>query len=478
MNFGLVSRWLPALAAFVLILSCSSSPASSQDQTDPRRTRYEAILRALSSGEADQYEAAARANFSAAQLARGTPEQRADSVASINSVLGHFGIGEATEAPDGLHVALRAQRGYSTGDAIFSFDASPEHFIERFALSYSISIGPPPPPDIPAAERRYETSDVMIQAGDHVLSAKLYAPTGRTSFPIVVLISGSGNESVIDNVHTHALAQAFASRGIGCLAYDKRGTGHSTGAFTDTDFEALGADAAAVAHYAQRLPQAHDVGFWALSQAGWILPYAVQRSQGIKFAIMVSVPGVNPFEQVASFLHKQLQSWGLSPSEVEAADRMHRAVGLYYADRGTYEAALAEVDRNREARWFRTVVNNVFWDTLPEGRPFDPARKAELLRSDPSQLGIIAPSSFMDYSDQYRSLTLPTLVVFGTEDALNRIDQSQAVYERALRGDRRHVHDFLVFEGASHDMQAPDGQVRPDYLDAIGDWAQRQFGMR
>src|SRR5262249_4016703 len=152
--------------------------------------------------------------------------------------------------------------------------------------------------------------------------------------------------------------------------------------------------------------------------AGWIIPYAVQRSRGLKFAIMVSVPGVNPFEQISAFLHKQLQSWGLSPSEVEAADRMHRAVGLYYADRGTYEAALAEVDRNREAPWFRTVVNNPFWDTMPEGRPFDPERKAEILRSDPDQLGVIAPSSFTDYSNEYRSLTLPTLVVHGSEDAL------------------------------------------------------------
>lgn len=321
--------------------------------------------------------------------------------------------------------------------------------------------------------------ELTIEAGDgHQLHARLHAPPDLERYPAVILVSGSGNESELDAVYTQILVRTFTTRGIAVLAYDKRGVGRSGGAYTGGDFQALGRDAADVLRYASALPQITDVGFWGISQAGWIIPYAVAAAPNAAFAIIVSPAGVNPHEQVTYFLRGQTLAWGLSLQEADDAEAMHRAVALYYAGRARYETAQAEVDRHRGARWFNTVVTHEYWDEMtPEGRILTPAQLRTALSERPGAFEIYSsPSSFQDYANTYRSLRrLPTLIIYGADDALVPPAPSRAVFERALRGGRRHPHEFRVYEGAGHDITTPEGRVVRDYLDTIGDWAAARF---
>jgi dienelactone hydrolase len=321
------------------------------------------------------------------------------------------------------------------------------------------------------------TTDAVIEAPAVRLSARLYAPVGRERYPVVVLVSGSGNESQLDAPYTRIMARAFAAQGIGALAYDKRGVGASTGTFTGTDFEALGEDAAAVLRYAQSLPQVESAGFWGISQAGWIIPHALRETRGARFAIIVSPAGINPYEQISYFLRTQAPRWGLTAEEAGAAESMHRAIARYYGGRMSHRAASAEIDRHRGARWFNTVVTHPYWDEMPEGRVLAPAQLREALRSRPSDFDIYTvPSSWMNYASVYRSLrSLPTLIIYGGGDELVPPAASRAVFERALRGERRHRHDFVVYDGASHDIDDGEGRTRQDYLDHAARWARTQF---
>ncbi len=330
----------------------------------------------------------------------------------------------------------------------------------------------------PAAEAVYVTSDATIPAGDVSLSTRLYAPVGLERFPVVVLVTGSGNESEIDGPYYRILARTFAARGIGVLAYDKRGVGGSTGTYTGSDFAGLGADAAAVANYALSLPQVEAVGMWGISQAGWIIPSAVRRERSLRFAILVSPAGVNPHEQVSYFLYRQALSWGLSPEEAAETDRMHRAVSLYYAGRASHGNAQVIVDSYSQRRWFHAVVTHPYWDEMsPEGVILTPDQLAAALQERPGAFEIYREhSSFVNYAGVYRALRrLPTLIIYGGADELVPVDQSRPLFERALRGEHRRAHDFRVFAGASHDIQTPEGRVYPDYLAAMADWARAQF---
>ena len=322
----------------------------------------------------------------------------------------------------------------------------------------------------------FTAKDYQIQSGDVQLSARLYAPPGKKEFPVVVLVTGSGNESVLGEVYTQVIAKAFAKEGIGALAYDKRGTGKSTGKFTGSDFKALGADAASVVRYAHQLSNVKGVGVWGISQAGWVIPYALREKPGTNFAILVSPAGVNPHEQVAFFMHNQAKSWGLSDADVAKTDAMHLATALYYAGRLDHSKAQAEVDSHKTEPWFKKVVTHPFWDEMtPEGRLLTPAELADALVKRPDAFELYrSASSFEDYGPVYEALTLPTLIIYGSADELVPIKRSRAVIEPVLQKSGT-AYEIKVFDGASHDIQTPDGHVRQDYLDFMAGWAKTQF---
>ncbi len=466
-----IVTWVSVAVAFAMLCM---TVALAQDHGVTPRSRAEAVISALASGQAEAFESAAQANFSTEALARRTPEQRADLVSRVNAAFGRFEVGNIAETPDGLRIEILGASG-TPAVIVISFEPPPADLIA--GIAFELDAGPPPPEEVADADRAYTTSDLTVPAGDHVLSARLYAPLGRGSFPVVVLMPGSGSESVVDESYTRIIAQAFASHGIGSLAYDKAGVGRSTGQLTGSDFEALGADAAAVVEYARSLSQTEHVGLWGISQAGWFAPTAVRGSGPLRFAIIVSPGGVNPFEQVSYFLHMQALSWGLSPADVEKTDRMHRAVALYYAGRASYRSAQAEVDRHRDEPWFQRVITHPYWDEIkPDGRILAPQELADALSARPEQFEIYrAASSFHTYRRDYESLRLPTLVLYGSDDQLVPVARSRQVFERAFAWDRSNIHEFEVFQGASHDIRLPNGNVASDYLARMALWARARF---
>jgi len=322
----------------------------------------------------------------------------------------------------------------------------------------------------------FTTEDHEVRSGEVRLSARLYLPNNQKEFPVIVLVAGSGNESFIGGFYTQAVAGAFASKGIGTLAYDKRGTGKSTGQFTGSDFKILGADAAAVVRSARQLKNVKQVGLWGISQAGWIIPYALGEKPPAEFAILVSPAGVHPHEQMGFFLHNQLKRWGLSAADVAKAETMHEETSLYYAGRLDHDKAQATVSRYKDEPWFKKVVTHPYWDEMtPDGVLLTPPELAEALAKRPQDFEIYrAPSSFEEYEPVYSALTVPTLVIYGSADELVPVNRSRAVMETVLRKSGV-AYEIKVFDGASHDIQTPDDRVRQDYLDFMAGWARARF---
>jgi predicted alpha/beta hydrolase len=80
----------------------------------------------------------------------------------------------------------------------------------------------------------------------------------------------------------HVIADHFVRSGFAVLIYDKRGIGDSSGHYeyennvSPENIELLASDASAALTTlaARREVRADLVGFWGVSQAGWIVPRA------------------------------------------------------------------------------------------------------------------------------------------------------------------------------------------------------------
>jgi pimeloyl-ACP methyl ester carboxylesterase len=170
---------------------------------------------------------------------------------------------------------------------------------------------------------------VTLDAGGGVqLSGTLATPSGRSPFPVALIIAGSGPTDRDGNnpqAKTDAyklLAAALAARGIATLRYDKRGIGASRTRQHESDlrFDDFVADAVALTHYLESTKQFSSVSIVGHSEGSLIGILAAQRDPNVR--ALVSIAGAG--RRAPEVLEEQFRAGGIAPamaSEVAQYDR-------------------------------------------------------------------------------------------------------------------------------------------------------------
>ncbi|MBM7491492.1 pimeloyl-ACP methyl ester carboxylesterase [Micromonospora luteifusca] len=166
------------------------------------------------------------------------------------------------------------------------------------------------------------TTDLTVTTGDgQHLAATLYAPRQNVGrLPGLVLIAGSGaapREELVPE------AAAFARQGMAVLAYDKRYTGYTK---THRDYSQLADDAVRAYEVLRDRPEVDptQVGFWGISEGGWVSPMAAGRA-GAAFLVAASAPGLAPLRTQNWNMRNKVARAGVTGSLMTTlADRAHR----------------------------------------------------------------------------------------------------------------------------------------------------------
>jgi dienelactone hydrolase len=173
--------------------------------------------------------------------------------------------------------------------------------------------------------------EVRFRSGGVQLAGTLTLPMGAGPFPAAAYVSGSG-ETLREEAQY--LGGYLVSRGVAVLGYDKRGIGQSRGAFPGVlaSEEALSIyadDAAAAARFLAAQPEVDKarVGFYGLSQGGWIIPLAAARSPTrISWALVQGGPTVTQGE--SDYYGSIAGSWAGPLTEAEAQARANGPSGF------------------------------------------------------------------------------------------------------------------------------------------------------
>ena len=146
------------------------------------------------------------------------------------------------------------------------------------------------------SDSRPSTGRVAFQNGDVNLAGNLFIPAGEGPFPAIVLIHGAGKYTSQDYKY---LSFFFVNNGFATLTYDKRGVGASSGSYKRVGVESgeavledLAGDALAGVEFLKSNTQIdpNRIGFFGISQAGWIVPLAASKSSDIAFIVLYSGP--------------------------------------------------------------------------------------------------------------------------------------------------------------------------------------------
>jgi hypothetical protein len=290
--------------------------------------------------------------------------------------------------------------------------------------------------------------DKTFRDGSVTLSGTLYMPVTDHKVSAIIAFQAASTSTRDLPLFRH-LKQMLPSLGVAVLIFDRRGSGKSGGTPADGNYEALADDGIAALHML-----AHDshidarkIGFWGLSQGGWISLLAASRCSQAAFAISISAPMVTPDVQMVFAVQNILRIDGYPQGDIDLATHAREAVDKF--ERGQLDRATAQkrLDAVISKPWFPFIyMDKTFHDPAQSGW-------AKEERQDP--LKWLAKDK------------LPTLILYGAKDPWVPVKTSVARIE--ARAAQLPNISLRVLADADHDMMlsaTPMEQVDPQNLTA------------
>ena len=164
-------------------------------------------------------------------------------------------------------------------------------------------------------KENFELVPVTIPSGNISLNGHLHAPEINPTKTAIILVGGRGCNA--DETAYNLYAKFLRSYGIAVLAYQKRGTGNSTGDCDKASIEDLASDVAAVYQFLKAEPNEFEkVGVLGISAGGWTMTKAAE-SVGLDFMISIVGPSTSVYDQQMQSMKYGAEFYKLTPSVVE-----------------------------------------------------------------------------------------------------------------------------------------------------------------
>jgi uncharacterized protein len=214
------------------------------------------------------------------------------------------------------------------------------------------------------------TQQAMTLAnGDVHLSGTLYMPEHGDHVPAVVVFWGA-QAPTREFAMYQQLATGLPAIGVAVLVFDRRGSGQSTGNAQNQTFEELASDGIAALHVLQHTPRIDPkrVGFWGLSQGGWLSILAASKTSDAAFAIACSAPLVTPADQMTFAVTNLFTVRGYGREALDQALALRQTQAAYSAGHGSYDATLAATRQVTHQRWYSDAFLRDT-DELPKTTP-------------------------------------------------------------------------------------------------------------
>jgi pimeloyl-ACP methyl ester carboxylesterase len=225
--------------------------------------------------------------------------------------------------------------------------------------------------------------------------------------------------------------RSFLDTGFACFFYDKPGYGESTGTFTRGK---LFEERASILVNAVKVLKKHpainpeQIGLWGLSQAGYVMPKAVDATEDIAFMIAISCPAMDSVDQSAYLVEKQILCEGYEETEANKARQYFRQRARARTYREYLEAA-EYLDKN-------PFIRSIQWGGIKSEDRFSPIL--------PSDEGLFNPVTLIE------KITIPVLAIFGEKDTQIDPFQGAEAYEKALKKAGNRFYRVELFPEADH----------------------------
>jgi hypothetical protein len=312
-----------------------------------------------------------------------------------------------------------------------------------------------------------EAQERSFQSGAVTLNGTLHVPKVHGRVPAVVVFHAASSPTRDAPLYRH-LPEMLPPLGIAVFVFDRRGSGKSGGKLEETDYNMLADDGIAALRMlvADKRIDSRKIGFWGLSQGGWLSLLAASRISQAAFAISISAPMTTPDVQMMFASANILRIKGFSQQDIDRAMAARSALDDFMRGKRDRASTQAIIDEAATQPWFQHIyMGKTFKDP-------DQSRWAKEMRHD--------PLATLDGVKQ------PALVIYGAGDPWVPVQTS---VDRLRATEARHPNiEVAVVAGADHAMattvsaadqidpvlssnEAPDSA---EYFGLLGAWLAKQ----
>jgi hypothetical protein len=336
-----------------------------------------------------------------------------------------------------------------------------------FAIWTGAAKAAPPPWQVPGVPGVVQKTVHFTNGATH-LTGTLYMPATGGHLAAVVALHGADTPTRDYALFRH-LTEGLPAMGMAVLIFDRRGSGQSSGSFADAGYDLLADDAIAGARAIAREPRidpAH-IGYWGLSQGGWLSVVAAGRDRKAAFAVSVSAPLVTASQQMHFATADQLYVHGASKADIQAAGKARDVWEGYLRGSNTRDEALAALGAIEHKSWFGLTF-------MPHPADMTPREKSGYrLEMDEDPVRAVA------------KVRAPILFIFGGADpwipvalSVKRLDEiaktKRDIETHVIAGASHEMvlnaHETMAFDRKTMLATAPDS---PAYFAALASWLER-----
>lgn len=279
------------------------------------------------------------------------------------------------------------------------------------------------------------TKSVTFSNQGATLHGTLYVPKADRPVPAVVVYHGASEPLASTPLYRH-LSDGLTQLGIAVLLFDRRGSGASSGK-NDVPYETLADDGIAGANALRAMPQidAARVGYWGISQGGWLTTFAAVRDKRAAFAIAVSEPLTSPESQMEFADANHLYALGYTKADIDDMLVARKMWTGYLRGTNTREQAVAAIAKIGGKPWYQYMY-------MPTVAQLEgPAKSEWRNKMDDDPLVAV------------KTITIPMFFIFGSSDPWIPVAQAAALL-RALSATRANIA-YAVIPNANHLMMVP-----------------------
>ena len=302
--------------------------------------------------------------------------------------------------------------------------------------------------------------EVTFQTKGFTIVGDLRSPVTGDKHSAIIMVHGSGNATRHGAVPFEPLIEIFLRQGFAVFSWDKPGNGESKGEFesgyTLTDRAEIIVEAVKLLSNNSSI-LASTIGLWGISQAGWVMPIALNKTSNISFMIVVSGGGEDSIEQYAYLVSQVVACNDGTKEQVETTD-FYWSQMIKATEYGVYkEAADILVDMPGVYEYTGLIVSEENqWNPWP--RDID---------------------AFFDPMDVIKHTTIPMLIFFGELDKNIDPIQGAHAYETALQEADNTSYIIKVIPDVGHILtptitgcfsESVSNEYAQEYLDTMEDW--------